>query len=140
MRLRELEAWFSKFEPTAPTAEERALNPQWPPDHLMECYARVETLAEADGIWFLCPKCFAANGGPVGTHSVSVGFTGRCPPGSYGQNLEGQDVRWQVAAGTSLDDLSLTPSIQLLSENPTPAFCAWHGFVGSSGVPPGCAA
>ena len=30
----------------------------------------VDALTEADGVWFLCPKCFAANGGAVGTHAV----------------------------------------------------------------------
>jgi hypothetical protein len=103
-------------------------------------YHHVATLAEADGVWFLCPKCFAKNAGARGTHMVGVGFAGHCPAGSYMKGLQGNDVRWQVS-GTGLDDLVLTPSIQLLcNPPPPPGFCAWHGFVGSSGVPPGSAA
>ena len=33
-------------------------------------YHHVETLAEAHGVMFLCPRCFAANGGRAGTHMV----------------------------------------------------------------------
>lgn len=92
----------------------------------------VETLAEAHGIRFLCPKSFAQNGGSKGTHSVYIFFTGS----PYaGHNSAGQEVRWQVVAGTGLDDLQLSPSI-LEQDN----HCQWHGFVGTSGVPPGSAA
>ena len=96
---------------------------------------QVDTLAEADGVWFLCPKCFAENHGPVGTHMHMIGFAGRCPPGSYTKGSAGEDTRWQVAdCSTCMEDLVLTPSIQAIGG------CNWHGFVGSSGVPPGCAA
>lgn len=138
--LRELDAHFSKYGERSPNAEELHLNPWMANGHTIKLYQRVATLAEADGVWFLCPKCFAKNGGARGTHTVMVGFAGRCPPGSYMKNLEGQDVRWQVS-GTGLDDLVLSPSIQLLCHPPPPpGFCAWHGFVGMSGVPPGSAA
>jgi hypothetical protein len=80
----------------------------------------VERLEDADGIRFACPKCFAANGGLVGTHLVRVSFDGK----AYGKG-------WNVG-GSSLDDLTLTPSIQLLGgvdENGLPIGCGWHGFV-----------
>ena len=98
-------------------------------------FEHVNTLAEAHGISFLCPKDYVKNGGPKGTHSVYVFFTGS----PYaGHNSAGEEVRWNVAGGTSLDDLQLTPSILLQDENlPEGDRCGWHGFVGSSGVPPG---
>lgn len=96
---------------------------------------RVKNFADAQGVWFLCPLCFAKNGGAVGTHSCEVTFEGRGAKddeGSHGTN--GQPTRW-TASGTGLHDLVCTPSILL-----TPPGCAWHGFIGSSGVPPGHAA
>ena len=83
----------------------------------------VPTLAEADGIVFLCPKSYAKNNGPVGTHSVRVYFEGSAVPTRIGQNSAGQPVRWK-ATGTGLDDLTLTPSI--LEQD---GICEWHGFV-----------
>lgn len=79
----------------------------------------VETISEADGILFLCPRCFLKNGGPVGTHSVicwspKVPASARPGPG-----------RWNLT-GTGFDDLSLVAgsSSVLLTSG-----CRWHGFV-----------
>lgn len=95
----------------------------------IDTFHPVETLAEADGVWFLCPKCFVANGGAKGTHPVAILF--KEGPGERFN----RGVRWQLVAGsTGLSDLALTPSIQ------THGSCEWHGWVGSSGVPPGSAA
>jgi hypothetical protein len=66
--------------------------------------------AEANGIRFLCPKCFAANGGAEGTHSVICWSPGapvdiRPAPG-----------RWRLE-GSGFGDLSLvagSSSVQLL--------------------------
>lgn len=82
---------------------------------------QVETLAEADGIWFLCPKCFAANNGPIGTHSVGCWFTGKVP-----DSAEPGPGRWNPS-GTSFEDLTFVPpgavSVKLTSG------CQWHGFI-----------
>jgi hypothetical protein len=99
-----------------------------------DMFRHVDTFAEAHGIYFLCPKAFAKNGGPVGTHRVQVYFAGSPVPQHLGKNKDGQTVRWNTS-GASLDDLSLSPSIQEQDD-----ICGWHGFVGSSGVPPGSAA
>ena len=81
-------------------------------------FQRVATFAEAHGVVFLCPKCFGENGGAVGTHSVICWRPDRVPldavPGPG---------RWFMS-GTSLDDLSLHPSVNL-----TGAGCKWHGWV-----------
>ena len=94
---------------------------------------RVSALSEAHGIRFICPKSFATHGGKVGAHSVQVYFSRSPVPANIGVNQKGDAVRWN-ASGTSLDDLSLSPSIQEQD-----SICGWHGFVGSSGVSPGSA-
>jgi hypothetical protein len=127
--LRELEGQFIAYRQETPE-EMFARGVAHPGDF----FKRVGTLAEAHGIHFLCPKDFALHNGPVGTHSVQVYFAGSPVPPHLGKNKNGEMVRWN-ASGTSMDDLSLTPSIQ--EEND---ICKWHGFVGSSGVPPGSAA
>ena len=65
-----------------------------------EYHATVGVLVEADGIWFLCPKCFAANGGPRGTHGVLC-WRPRVPA-----DVDPKPGRWEFH-GTGLDDLSL---------------------------------
>lgn len=77
-----------------------------------------------DGVMFLCPKCFAANCGKVGTHSVICWFVGRVP-----DDLDPKPGRW-TPAGSGLDDLTFVPgdppravSVLLTSG------CGWHGFV-----------
>ena len=104
------------------------------PTGIHDTFIPVATFAEAHGVKFLCPKSFAANNGARGTHSVYIWFEGSPVPPEIGCNKEGETVRWK-ASGASLDDLALTPSIQEQDDK-----CQWHGFVGSSGVPPGHAA
>lgn len=148
--LRQLEArllrWFTQ---TSTEQDERGMyvfrgddgEPRmWSPTPVNDLFAPVETRAEAHGLSFLCPKSFAKNGGPVGTHSVYVWFEGSPVPAHIGTNLKGERVRWN-ATGTGLDDLVLTPSIQEEDDYAAPEHrCRWHGFVGSSGVPAGSAA
>lgn len=107
-------------------------------NNICTVFALVELVAEAHGVRFLCPKSFAKNGGPKGTHSVYVFFEGSP---HAGRNSAGAEVRWQVIGGRSIDDLQLSPSILEQDEGmPPERMCNWHGFVGSSGVPPGHAA
>jgi hypothetical protein len=96
----------------------------------VDVFGVVEPLGEADGISFLCPKCFAANGGPVNTHSLHVYFAGRNCPDRIGKNKKGETVRW-VFSGIGLDDLVLSPSILV------EVGCEWHGYIGKEGIPPG---
>lgn len=96
-------------------------------------FQHVSMLHEAHGVRFICPKSFATHGGKVGAHSVQVYFVGSPVPSDMGTNNDGQTVRWS-ASGTSLDDLSLSPSIQEQD-----SICGWHGFVGNGSVPAGSA-
>lgn len=104
-------------------------------DYIQQSMYHVDTLAEAQGILFLCPLCYAKNGGAKGTHLCQVTFSGRGVLDHQGcHGTDNKPTRWEVAGGTGLADLVCTPSIQLIGG------CNWHGFVGSSGVPAGHAA
>lgn len=91
-------------------------------------FVPVETVAEAQGVKFLCPKCFSANGGPAGTHSVICWSATSGAPSDV-RPLPG---RWRLI-GSSIEDLTLeaepgkTRSVLILGG------CEWHGFV-TSGV------
>ncbi len=100
MTLRELEAQFLRW------SDESTFHFQ-------------DEFAGAQSIMFLCPGCYARNGGAVGTHSILVSFEGAGVPPEYDRN-----PRW-VVSGTGLDDLTLSPSISL---GRTPG-CGWHGFI-----------
>lgn len=80
--------------------------------------ASTTDFASADGVMFLCPACFVKNGGAVGTEEVCIWFAGR-------SNVPADAVpgpgRW-TASGTSFDDLTLTPSVNVDHEH-------WHGFL-----------
>lgn len=107
MRLTELEPLFIRYE--SREADE---------------YKVPVPLAEAQGIFFLCPVCFTKNNGPVGTHGVEVTFRDRGVADDQGShNTAGEPSRWAVT-GTGVEDLTLTPSIHLASSP-----CAWHGFI-----------
>lgn len=74
---------------------------------------------EADGVVFLCPKCFRVNQGPIGTHSII------CWRPHVSQEIPPNPGRWEFQ-GTGLDDLTLVAgsSSILLTGG-----CAWHGFI-----------
>jgi len=59
-------------------------------------HQRIDSIAEADGIIFLCPKCFAANNGEVNTHSV-ICWHPRVP-----QNGSLQPGRWELPSPSTL--------------------------------------
>lgn len=83
----------------------------------------VQSLAEAQGIWFLCPKCLAENPTGVGVHSCEVTFSGKGAKDDQGsRGTGGKPTRWNVS-GTGFNDLTLTPSVALIDG------CAWHGFI-----------
>lgn len=63
----------------------------------------IDDLAAADGIDFLCPKCFQKNGGKRGTHSIICWFAGRVPDGK----TPGPG-RW-TPSGTGYHDLTFVP-------------------------------
>lgn len=86
-------------------------------------FMRVDTVAAAQGVWFLCPRCFAANGGARATHRVMCWFADRGVPADM-RPLPG---RW-IPGGTTIDDLTFVgpaaASVFLQQ-----AECHWHGFI-----------
>lgn len=83
---------------------------------------RADSLADAQGVMFLCPKCYEAKGGPVGVHRVICWFAGRGVPDSQVPT----GGRWEPA-GSGLDDLTFVgPAAASVLLN---GACGWHGFV-----------
>lgn len=104
------------------------LQPQflrWAPRDGQTILEHVDAIDQAQGISFLCPKCFIDKGGPVGTHTVICWSRSRGTPDDAGPG----PGRWRLD-GTGYDDLTLNGekkggarSVQLLGG------CGWHGFV-----------
>lgn len=91
----------------------------------------VESLGLADGVIFLCPKCFGTHGGAVGTHSVI------CWRPHVGQEHTPIPGRWQFE-GTGLHDLTLvagSSSVLLTSWCQHPDCKGWHGWPVGGGPP-----
>lgn len=65
--------------------------------HHFQC---IDSIAGADGIKFLCPKCFTKNGGPIGTHAII------CWQPSVPQDTSPTGGRWTMQ-GTGYADLTL---------------------------------
>lgn len=87
-------------------------------------HVEVDTIAECNGVQFLCPKCFETNKGAVGTHSVLCWSQNRGTPDEAAPG----PGRWTIT-GTSVEDLTLggengkSDSVLLTSG------CGWHGWV-----------
>ena len=68
-----------------------------------EYHIFVDEPTRADGIFFLCPKCYTKNHGKVGTHRIMCWFMGRVPDETWPR-----PGRWTLI-GDNFDDLSLGP-------------------------------
>lgn len=113
-RLTDLEAKFIRHERRVEDGQERTY------------FVPVETIGKAQGVMFLCPKCFTDNGGAAGTHSVICWSRSRGVP----DDLQPAPGRWTLN-GSSIDDLTLNgdPPGQARSVLLTGPGCGWHGFV-----------
>jgi hypothetical protein len=65
-------------------------------------YRQTDDLAEAQGIMFACPTCFAKNGGLVGTHQIICWSRSRGVP----DDQSPMPGRWTLE-GTGYTDLTL---------------------------------
>lgn len=63
----------------------------------------IDEIAGADGVHFLCPRCFRANGGEVGTHWMLCWFEDKVP-----DDIAPGPGRWKPQ-GTTIDTLSFVP-------------------------------
>lgn len=130
MKLTDLEPQFIRYEESLATIHMGRPLPdgttQWG-GFPVKSMRYVETLAEAQGVMFICPKCFRDNG-MIGTHSVQVTFAGRGVADEDGvHNTAGEPVRWAVS-GSGYADLTATPSVDVQ------VGCRWHGFISSGEV------
>lgn len=116
-KLRELEPQFIVRR------VDREANPNVDQEH----WVHVDELEQADGVMFLCPKCFAENGGAVGTHVIVCWFEDRVPA-----SVTPSPGRWNPR-GTGYDDLSFVPGRGSSSVRLTGG-CRWHGFVENGSV------
>lgn len=81
----------------------------------------VDTLGEANGIWFLCPLCThnKANGAAIHVHGVL------CWSPAVPKGVDPGPGRWPMT-GIGFEDLTLDPSIDLSGPG---AGCNWHGWI-----------
>ena len=89
----------------------------WPP---------VERMGEAKGLLFLCPVCFEANGGSVGTHAImcwSPDVPRSFAPGPGRWYLLGTDELDVTLKGRKSDSVALTGG-----------GCGAHFFVRGGGI------
>jgi hypothetical protein len=102
----------------------RDLEPQFLKIEDPKTHRYVDRLGEADAVRFLCPKCFAANGGNVGTHGVI------CWRPHVPQDVTPNPGRWEMQ-GTGYDDLTLVAgsSSVLLTGG-----CAAHFYVRNGAI------
>jgi hypothetical protein len=96
------------------------LNPQFLKAESTSLYHDVDDIKLADGIMFLCPKCFEKNKGEIATHSVI------CWQPHISQDYTPKPGRWNFL-GTGYNDLTLqagSSSILLQGEG-----CQAHFFI-----------
>jgi len=88
-------------------------------------FSYVDNMNDADGVWFLCPKCFTYNNGKIGTHGVI------CWRPHIPQDTSPTPGRWNFG-GNNLDDLTFVGpnavSIQLTGG------CNAHFFVRNGSI------
>lgn len=83
-------------------------------------FQHVDALADADGIFFVCPKCLEASGARSGVHGVI------CWGPQVPQTTSPTPGRWELR-GTGYDDLTLVAgSSSVLLTGPG---CGAHFFV-----------
>jgi hypothetical protein len=83
-------------------------------------YRPVQTPQEADGIDFLCPVCFAANKGNVGTHHII------CWKPQVPQTVSPVPGRWNIL-GSGFADLTLQAGSSSVLLRTAP--CRAHFFI-----------
>lgn len=76
---------------------------------------------ENDCLWFMCPVC-KDDSGELKGHAIMVSFV---PP-----SLFPNGAIWHVVAGTTVDDITLEPSINCdVHVNGQPSDCKFHGWI-----------
>lgn len=97
----------------------RELEPQFLKHTSDTTWSHVNSITEADGIIFLCPVCFKANGGNVGTHSII------CWRPHIPQTTSPTPGRWEFQ-GTGYDDLTLVADSSSIFLSTAPCEAHFH--------------
>lgn len=84
----------------------------------------VDSITEAQGVMFLCPKCFFDNGGRIGTHMVVCWSAARGIP----DEVRPGPGRWKLE-GSKLEDLTLGKENGKSRSIQIGGTCGWHGYV-----------
>lgn len=87
-------------------------------------HRKVDSIEDAQGVMFLCPKCWRDNNGPVGTHMVICWDGARGVP----EDAFPHPGRWKLV-GTCIDDLTLEAHPPKTRSVLLTAGCKWHGFL-----------
>lgn len=87
-------------------------------------WREVDAIAEGDGLWVLCPRCFRKNAGAIGTHRLLHWFEGKVP-----DDVGPGPGRWKPH-GVGLDDLTFVPGKNSCSVAVGKHF---HGYVRAGG-------
>lgn len=90
---------------------------------------QVDGIGEAQGVRFLCPRCFAQNGGRAGTHSIVCWSAARGVPANAGPSAG----RWTLL-GTGLSDLTLAGENGGTGLINLGVGCGWHGTINNGEV------
>lgn len=96
------------------------LDPQFRLWRSDKALGKTDDASQAQGITFDCPKQSATHR----SHWILVWFKDREVP------LEAEPLHRWTAAGTSYDDLTLTPSIDATVKDPS----CWHGFITNGAI------
>src|SRR5690349_448163 len=94
------------------------------PEGGREVWTVVDSITEADGVQFLCPRCFQTNNGARGTHSCL------CWQPHVPREISPGPGRWNLV-GTSLDDLTLTAGSSSIQLN---GGCNAHFFIENGAI------
>lgn len=101
-------------------------------EHGLHSMAPVDTIEEAQGVRFLCPKCFVDNGGAKGTHIVICWSSERGTP----DQMQPGPGRWKLV-GTGLHDLTLDGERGRTRSVALNGGCCWHGYITNGEGSPG---
>ncbi|KKL82563.1 hypothetical protein LCGC14_1983510 [marine sediment metagenome] len=125
IRLADLEPSFRRYEERPDEWDENHDGEIIRVEGMKVYHIRVDTIEEAQGVQFLCPKCFQKNNGPIGTHSVICWSRSAGTP-EHATPLPG---RWRLE-GTCLKDLTLGTDVGCGSRSvKLTSGCGWHGHI-----------
>lgn len=103
-----------------------------------------DSIEGAQGLRFQCPKCGEGKESGeedgrrflIGVHSIRICFSNPRGAPVASDAFAGNAARWKIESGTSLDDLTLSPSINydIPWKHPDtgveyPSTCKFHGYI-----------